>query len=146
MDLKEILTVSAKSGLFKLISKSKDHLIVESLTDKTRIPVFLTEKMSSLEDICIFTESEDLPLKDAFKKIYTFTNGDKAIDSKAKNEELKSYMDKVIPEYNKEKVYVSDMKKLFTWYNFLHENNMLTFKEEESADVETEKEANPVNE
>lgn len=136
MDLKKILTISGKNGLFLLIVQGKDHIIVESLSDKSRIPVFSSHKISSLEDICIFTKTEDMPLKDVLKKIYDMENGGKTIDHKSDTTALKTYMEKVLPDYDKNKVYVSDMKKLFSWYNSLLDNNLLSFEEEKTEQKE----------
>lgn len=147
MDLKKILTISGKPGLFQLIAQSKDRIIVESLIDKSRIPVFPTNKVSSLEDISIFTTSEEVPLKDVLRKIFTIENRGKAIDPKSDNTTLKKYMEKILPDYDQSKVYVSDMKKLFSWYNSLLENNLLSFPEVEKEEARTKKEeTNPEKE
>ena len=140
MDLKKILTISGKPGLFQLIAQSKERIIVESLIDKSRIPVYPTNKVSSLEDISIFTNSEEVPLKDVLRKIFTIENGGKAIDPKSDNAALKKYMSSILPDYDQTKVYVSDMKKLFSWYNSLIENNLLSFPEEEKEEAKTKKE------
>lgn len=140
MDLKKILTISGKPGLFQLMAQSKERIIVESLIDKSRLPVFPNNKVSSLEDISIFTTSEEVPLKDVLKKIYTVENGGKAIDPKSDNSTLKKYMEKILPDYDQNKVYVSDMKKLFSWYNSLLENNLLSFPEKEKEEEKTKKE------
>lgn len=133
MDLKKILTVSGKPGLYQLVSQGKNNIIVESLLDKSRMPVFASMQASSLEDICIFTMDEDIPLKDVFKRIFDMKEGKKA-DSVASldNSGLKKHMEEVLPQYDKDRVHVSDMKKLFVWYNILHDNNMLLFEEEVS--------------
>lgn len=144
MKLNEILTIVGKSGLHSLVSRSKSGIIVQSLTDQKRFPVFGNDRVSSLEEITMFGNSEDLTLKVILKNIFETENGGKAINPKSSNEELKSYMEKVFPDYDKDRVYVSDMKKLFTWYNQMHENNLLVFDEndEETAEVKTEKEEN----
>ena len=137
MDLKKILTISGKSGLFQIVVQGKDRLIVESLLDKSRIPIFTSHKISTLEDICIFTQSEEKPLKEVLKKIFEMENGNPCLDSKSDNNSLKAYMEKILPDYDKEKVYVSDMKKLFSWYNSLLENNLLSFEEESTEEAAT---------
>ncbi len=138
MKLNEILTIVGKSGLHKLVSKSKSGIIVESLIDNKRFPVFGTDRVSTLEEITMFGNSEDLQLKTIFKNIFDLEKGGKAIDSKSSNEELKKYMLKIFPDYNTEKVYVSDMKKLFSWYNQLLEKKMLNFDDETTEVVEKE--------
>ncbi len=129
MDLTKILSISGKSGLFLVVAQTKTGAIVESFNDQRRFPVFASEKMSSLEEISIFTTDEDVPLKDVFKKIFDKENGGQAIVDKDNNNALKAYMEEILPEYDKDRVYVSDMKKLFTWYNLLQEKAMLDFSE-----------------
>ena len=141
MDLKEIMTVPGKKGLYKLVSKGKNNVIVESLQDGSRMPVFVSMQASALDDIRIFTENEDLSLKDVFKRIYEIENGNKAIDvSSAKSSEIEAYMEKILPEYDKNRVYVSAMKKLFSWYNQLIEHNLLSFDEEKEEELSNETE------
>lgn len=136
--LKGILSVSGHSGLFKLVAESKNNIIVESLDTNKRIPVYSTAKVSSLEDIAIFTENEDMPLKEVFKAISEFENGGVAISVKSADKDLKTYFQKVLPDYDKTRVYVSDIKKVISWYNKLQEKGMLDF----SALTETEAEKN----
>ncbi len=130
MDLSKILAITGKPGLYLAISQTKSGALVESIIDKKRIPVFSTEKMSSLNDISIFTTGEDLPLGAVLKAIYEKENGGKCIDHKLDNNALKKYMEEVLPTYDKERVYVSDIKKLFSWYNLLQQENLLDFTEE----------------
>ena len=137
MNLKEILNVQGKKGLYKLVSRGKNNVIVESFADGSRIPVFASTQASTLEDICIFMENEDIPLKDAFKRIYEAENGNKTIDvSVLKPVEIESYMSKILPEYDRNRVHVSDMKKLFSWYNLLLEYDLLSFEEENEENAE----------
>jgi predicted RNase H-like nuclease len=131
--LKGILAISGHSGLFKMVSNAKNALIVESLVDKKRMPAYATSKISALEDIAIFTYEGDVQLAEVFKNIKEKENGGKAVSHKASGNELKAYMEEVLPNYDQERVYVSDMKKVFQWYNLLQENNLL----EEVAEEET---------
>ena len=131
MDLSEILSISGKPGLYKMIAKSKNGLIVESLIDGKRISAFSHEKISSLEEISIFTDTEDLPIKEVFKRISEKTDRKQTIDVKSQNNKLKEFFEKVLPEYDKERVYVSDIKKVLKWYNLLLEKELLDFTEEE---------------
>ncbi|MEA3316843.1 MAG: DUF5606 domain-containing protein [Bacteroidota bacterium] len=138
--LKDILSIGGYSGLYKFISQGRNGIIVESLNTKKRMNAQATAKVSALEDIAIFTYEEDMPLKDVFKKIYDKENGEKCINHKSSSKELKSYMLEVLPEYDEEKVYVSDIKKLLSWYNILQELNLLDFsKEEEEKEKEDTK-------
>ena len=147
MDLTEIMSISGKPGLYKMISQTKNGMLVESMLDQKRFPVFAHEKISSLEEISIFTETEDLPLKDIFKKINDLLEGGKALSHKSSPEELKEFFEDVVSDYDKERVYVSDIKKVVQWYNLLHEKEMLDFteEEEEKEDEEESKEAETDN-
>jgi Ribonuclease G/E len=147
MDYKEILTISGKSGLFRLVSQSKKNAIVESLTEHTRCPLFMSNKASSLEEIYLFTEEGSIPLKEVFQKIYAYTGGGKAIDAKTPETEVRKYMAEVLPEYDRNRVHYSDMKRLFTWYNILLECNMLIIEDGDAVagpeSGDGEQEANP---
>ena len=136
--LKGILSISGQSGLFKLVAESKNNIIVESLETKKRIPVHSTSKVSALEDIAIYTEESDVPLKEIFKAISDKENGGAALSHKAQGSELKAYFEEVVPDYDKERVCVSDIKKVLLWYNILQEKEMLDFSEtEETVEPET---------
>ncbi|MBN1985841.1 MAG: DUF5606 domain-containing protein [Prolixibacteraceae bacterium] len=136
--LKGLLAISGQSGLFKMVAESKNSIIVESLDTQKRIPVYSTTKVSALEDIAIYTESGDVPLKKVFKSIHEKEDGGAALSPKSSGTELKSYFEKVLPEYDKDRVYVSDIKKVLLWYNTLHEKSLLDFTEEEENDSQTE--------
>ena len=139
MDLSKILSIAGKPGLFKLVGEAKNNIVVESLIDGKRTPAFSHERISTLEELSIYTESEDVPLKDVLKNIYEKHDG-KPISSpkKLSSNDLKKLFEEVLPDYNKEAVYVSDIKKVFNWYNFLLEKDLLDFTEEEPETVETE--------
>ena len=98
------------------------------------MPVYSTSKVSALEDIAIYTESGDVPLKDVFKSIYEKENGGQALSPKSSGNELKTYFEKIVPEFDRDRVYVSDIKKVLVWYNTLQEKEMLEFSEEEEND------------
>jgi len=144
--LKGILSVSGQSGLFKMVAESKNNIIIESLETLKRMPVHSTSKVSALEDIAIYTENGDVPLKDILKAISDKENGGPTISPKVSANELKAYFEKVVPEYDKDRVYVSDIKKVLLWYNTLQSKNLLDFTEvEENTVVDSEK-AQPENE
>lgn len=131
MKLNEILTISGYSGLFKIIAKGRNNIIVESLTDGKRMPAFATDRISSLADIALFTTGEDLPLSQVFKRMFeAFDKKEVALNFKKQTKEMLEYFEKAIPEYDKERVYTSDIKKIMTWYNQLVKNNLLPFEEE----------------
>lgn len=106
-------------------------MIVEQLETKKRISVFGSAKVSSLDEISVFTTGEDIPLGKVFDNIFEKENGGTAIDYKTDTVKLKSYFQEILPEYDQYRVYVSDMKKIVQWYNILHKNNLLA-KEEDS--------------
>jgi len=130
MDLSKILSISGKSGLFKVLSQGKNSVIVESLSDRKRFPVFGHEKMSTLEEISVFTTGEDLPLKDVFRSFHEKLEGKTAIDPKAENSALKKFFLEMAPDFDQDRVYVSDIRKIVSWYNSLLENGLIDFTEE----------------
>lgn len=134
--LKGILSISGQSGLFKLVAESKSNIIVESLENSKRMPVHSTSKVSALEDIAIYTENGDVPLKEIFKAISDKENGAAAISPKVSSNELKAYFEEVVPEYDRDRVYISDIKKVLLWYNILQEKELLDFSELEENNTE----------
>jgi len=143
MDLTKIMAISGKPGLYSMVAQAKSGVIVESLIDKKRFPAFSNDRISSLAEISIFTTEEDLPLKDVLKKIFEKYDGGPAISSKSGNNELKTFMEEILPTYDKERVYVSDIKKLVIWYNLLQEQGMLDFSEEEKTEKTTPETTEP---
>ena len=133
MDLKDILAISGYGGLFKFISQGRNGIIVESFANKKRTFISAAVKVSSLSEIAIFTDTEEVSLSDVFKNIHQKENGGKTIDPKSSNEELKNFMAEILPNYDRERVYVSDIRKLVTWYDILLENNLLVFDEKEES-------------
>lgn len=144
--LKGILAISGHQGLFKHIAESKNNIIVESLDTGKRMPVYASAKVSALEDIAIYTTTSDIPLKEVFKTIFEKQDGGEAISHKASANELKKYFGEVLPEYDRDRVYVSDMKKVVLWYNQLHGKNMLDFTEEEEAGAEEDNQSEGASE
>jgi hypothetical protein len=134
MELSKILAISGKPGLYKMLSQTKSGFIVESFTDEKRFPVFAHERISSLEEISIFsTVEEDLPLKEVFRKIFTKLEGKQAPDT-GDSATIKKFFSETVPEYDPERVYVSDMKKALAWYNLLLDKGMMEFTEEDAKD------------
>lgn len=139
MKLKDILAISGKPGLYKFISQGRNGIIIESFTDKKRSIIHASSKVSALEDIAIYTDTEEVPLKDVFKAIYEKTEGKEALSRKTSNEELKSFFDEVLPNYDRDRVYVSDIKKVVNWYNHLVNLGLAELEDEEESTEETEK-------
>ncbi|MEI6576549.1 MAG: DUF5606 domain-containing protein [Bacteroidota bacterium] len=131
MDLSKIMSISGRPGLFKLVGQTKSGAIVESLLDQKRFPVFPHDKISSLEEISIFTTEEDVPLKEVLKKISEKEIAGTAPDSKITNDALWKYFGEVLPEFDKDRVYASDIRKVISWYNLLLDKGLLDFTEEE---------------
>lgn len=147
MDLSKIVAISGKPGLFKMLSQTKNGLVVEAIADGKKFTAFSHERVSTLEEISIYTDEEDKPLKDILKAIFEVQEGKEAISHKSGNEELKSFFEKAVPDYDRDNVYVSDMKKVINWYNILHAHNMLEFDEENTdrqAEAAEEKAASTV--
>ena len=137
--LKKILSISGKPGLYKLVSTSKTITLVESLIDQKRLPIYPQEKIVSLGEIAIYTSDDEVPLKDVFAKMKENENGEKiSDDNKSNNAKLFSYFETVLPTYDKEKVYASDVKKIINWYNLLIENDIDITAEEESESSEAD--------
>jgi len=143
MDLKGILSIAGAPGLFKLVSQTRNGIIVESLVDKTRRQAFATSKISSLEDIAIYTSEEDLPLAEVLKSIFKRENGGQCSAPKASSEEMKKYFESVLPNYDKEKVYVSDIKRVLNWYNLLHQHNLVDLEDKVETVEEVKQEPEP---
>lgn len=129
--LKGILSISGQPGLFKLVTETKNSIIVESLLNGKRMPAYSTSKISTLSDISIFTETGEVLLTDVFKRIKE--NG-KSVSSKASSNEIKAFFEEVLPEYDKDRVYVSDMKKVVQWYLLLNDLNLLIETDEEKQE------------
>jgi len=144
--LKGILSISGYGGLFKMVAEAKNNIIVESITTKKRMPAYTTSRISALEDVAIYTETGEVILQDIFKKIYEFEKGGPSIDPKADGSELKGYFEKILPDYDKSRVYVSDIRKIVSWYNLLLENEMLDFEEKEPTPGKEGEEDSPAEE
>jgi len=138
--LKDILSISGKSGLFRFVAQARNGIVVESLEDKKRFVALASDKVSSLEDIAIFTTGEEVPLGDVFHKIFEKEGGAAAISGKASNEELRAYLSEVLPDYDEEKVYVSDIKKMVNWYNVLQSKSLLEEVDKEEEGEESKEE------
>lgn len=135
--LKTILSISGKPGLFKLVSHGKNMLIVESLADKKRVPAYAKDKVISLGDIAIYTDETEVPLHEVLSSIKEKENGGKiTIGSSAKPDELRAYFAEVLPTFDRERVYPSDIKKLISWYNLLISAGITDFTPEEPAGSE----------
>lgn len=138
--LETILAISGKPGLYKLVSRGNKSLIVETLdAQKKRMPIFGADKVISLADIAMYTDEEEVPLRRVFKNILEKEGGKKTnLDyKKASKEELAAFMAEALPNYDRDRVYPADMKKLAQWYNILVENGVTDFEEPEANTAES---------
>ena len=141
--LKTILSIAGKPGLYRLVSHGKNMLIVESLIDKKRIPAYAKDKVISLGDIAMYTDAEEVPLHEVLTNLKNKENGEKAsISTSAKPEELRKFFADVLPNFDRERVYPTDIKKLISWYNLLIEAGITDFTPEEEPETETSEEEN----
>lgn len=136
--LKTILSISGKPGLYKLISQGKNMLIVESINqEKKRMPAYGNEKIISLADIAMYTNDSEVPLREVLAAIQKKEEGREASleVQKATPDQLRDYLEQVLPDFDRERVYTNDIKKLISWYNILVKNDMADFKEEEKTEA-----------
>lgn len=138
-DLSKILAVSGQSGLYLYISQARNGAIVEALVDKKRSSVSMTSKITSLADISIYTDDEEVKLQQVFLNMKEVLGDADAPSAKSKPEELKALFEKALPDYDRDRFYVSHMKKVVEWYNALKNYASLDFVEPETAE-ETEQE------
>jgi hypothetical protein len=132
--LKGILAISGQAGLFKMVTEAKNSIIVESLITGKRMPAYSTARISALSDISVFTETGEIQLKDLFKK---FQESEMKVSAKDSVDEIRAFFAEVLPDYDRERVYVSDMKKMLNWYYLLSEKELLHDEpEEEKAEEE----------
>lgn len=135
--LKKVLSISGKPGLFKLVSQGKNMLIVESLANRKRQPAYSHEKMVSLADVAIYTDSGEKPLAEILMLIKEKENGQTcSIDPKSANDVLRSYFEEILPDFDKDRVYPTDIKKILVWYNLLIDNGITDFVLEEPEEAE----------
>ena len=128
MELKDILAISGQPGLYKYVAQSMRGVIVESLLEGKRMNASATSRVSALTEISMFTEGEDIALADVFTNIWNYTEGKEAISHKESAERIQEEFAKVLPEYDRDRVHVSDMKKCFSWYNILVKAGFTEFK------------------
>ena len=139
MEFSKIISVAGKPGLFQVISQSKNAIIVQGLNDYKRVAINATQNVSLLENIAIYTYEEDLPLLEVFKAMSEKINGEKAISHKESGAKLTSFFAEVLPNYDDERVYTSNIKKVIQWYNLLVDAGMdFTAVSEENTAEETE--------
>ncbi|OGS79522.1 MAG: hypothetical protein A3D31_06035 [Candidatus Fluviicola riflensis] len=135
MNLTGIIAISGKPGLFKVVAQGKNNIIVESLEEKKRFPAYSSDRISALDDISIYTYEEDKPLREIYKTIFEKENGGAILSHKEDLSKLSVYLLEVLPNYDQERVYPSDIKKLFQWYNLLLKAGELKLEAAESTET-----------
>lgn len=141
MSLEKILSIGGKPGLFKLITQTRSGFVAESLLDGKKVTVGIRGNVSVLSEIAVYTLEEELPLAKVFQKIKEKENGSKtAIGHKAAKLELEEYFFEVLPNYDEDRVYPSDIKKVIQWYNILHENGIMDFEDGDQAESSSKEE------
>eukprot|EP00746_Dinoflagellata_sp_MGD_P018254 gnl/MRDRNA2_/MRDRNA2_142339_c0_seq1.p1 gnl/MRDRNA2_/MRDRNA2_142339_c0~~gnl/MRDRNA2_/MRDRNA2_142339_c0_seq1.p1 ORF type:complete len:156 (-),score=21.07 gnl/MRDRNA2_/MRDRNA2_142339_c0_seq1:140-607(-) len=145
MSLENIISVSGLPGLYKVVGQTNNGIVVENIEDGKRQPVYASHKVSALEDISMFTTTEDIPLKDVFQKMYENNSGKETISYKSSGDELKVEFEKALKDYDQDRVYTSDIKKVIRWYNLLVNAGFLTpeKKEEEKEEKKPTAKAKP---
>ncbi len=128
MELKDILAISGQPGLFRFVAQSRNGFIVESLLDGKRTNASASSRISALTEISMFTEGEDIPLAEVFTKMYEYTKGEQGPSAKESNDRLKEFFGVVIPDYDRERVHASDIKKAIAWFNLLVSAGMTKFE------------------
>lgn len=143
MSLEKILSISGKPGLYKLTTQTRSGFLAESLLDGKKISVGGRHNVSLLSEIAIYTLTEELPLREVFLKISEKEDGKEAINHKVSKDKLEEYFFSVLPDYDEDRVYASDIKKVIQWYNLLIKNGVTDFSESEAEveDVKKEKAA-----
>src|SRR3954467_874946 len=139
IDLTGIISISGQPGLYKIIAQSKNGIIVEGLSDKKRLNVYASTKVSTLSDISMFTTGDDKPIEEIMTSVFEKEKGGAAIDNKADDKAIEKYFGEILPDYDKERVYVSNMRKLINWYNALQVSGSLKEKEEVKEGGDEEK-------
>ena len=141
MSLDKILSIGGKPGLFKLLTQTRTGFIAESLLDNKKVSVGMTSNVSVLSEIAIYTLDEELPLREVFQKIKVKEEGGKtSIGHKEERLKLEEYFFEVLPNYDEDRVYPSDIKKIIQWYNILHTHGITDFEEAASDDKNSEEE------
>ena len=135
-----VLTISGKPGLYRLLSHGRNMFIVECVdASKKRVPVYNSDQVVMLDDIAIYTDTEEIPLRNVFAKIYEKENAVLPFDFKmATPEEMVEYFEGIIPDYDRERVYLTHIKKMFSWYNILVANGVVDFVAEEQEGEQAE--------
>lgn len=138
MGLDKILAISGKPGIYELKAQTRSGFVAESLLDGKRISVGLRHNVSILSEIAIYTLTEEVPLREVFEKIKIKEDGGPTINHKVSKDELEEFFFNVIPDYDEDRVYPSDIKKVVQWYNILQKNDLMDFSEADEVSSDEE--------
>jgi len=141
-DLQKVYAIAGYPGLFIHVSQARNGIIVESLSDKKRMCAGPSMRVTTLSDVAMYTDKDELPLQEVLEKVKNVYNGEKSIDPKSDTAVLRQFMESILPNYDRERVYPSHIKKLAEWYNVLQANDMLDFEEREKENENEEEEEN----
>lgn len=144
--IKKILSIAGRPGLYKLVSQGKNMLIVESLANGKRTPAYAHDKVVSLGDISIYTSENDVPLTEVFETIKEKNDGKPVDVKKMDDAEVRAYFAEILPEFDRDRVYTNDIRKVFAWYNDLIAAGVTEFKNNEIAEDQAAEEAEKADE
>jgi len=136
MDIRGIIAIAGKPGLYKVAAQGRNNIIVQSLETKKKFPAFASDKISALEDISIYTYEEDVPLSEVYQKLAEKEDFGKSISHKESPEQLRERLSSFLPDYDEDRVFDQDLKKLFQWYNILVEYGIIAKDAEVSEEQE----------
>ncbi|MEZ4923993.1 MAG: DUF5606 domain-containing protein [Crocinitomicaceae bacterium] len=125
MDIRGIIAISGKPGLYKVAAQGRNNIIVESLDTGKKFPAFASDKISALEDICIYTYEEDVPLVDVYTKLAEAADYKASLSHKEDADKLRKHLATYLPDYDQDRVYDQDVRKLYQWYNILVEKGFI---------------------
>ncbi len=140
MELDKVLSISGKPGLYELKAQTRGGFVAESMLDGKKISVNIRHNVSLLSEIAVYTYTDEVPLRDIFQKIYDKENGGEAVSHKESKEKLEAYFAEVLPEYDVDRVYISDIKKILQWYNLLVSKGVTKFEKAETKKSDEEEE------
>ncbi|MEO8734703.1 MAG: DUF5606 domain-containing protein [Flavobacteriales bacterium] len=139
MDLSKIISITGKSGLYRVVAQGRQALIAESLTDKKRIPVHSSVRVSSLDEVSMFTKGDDVPLSEVMEKMHNIEKGKLTVDVKGNIEALYDKLGEALPNYDRDRIYTSDVRKFFVWYDMLLAAGLFEEKKEKATTEEDKK-------
>ncbi len=140
MDLKGIISISGKAGLYKVAANGRNNIIVQSLDSNKKFPVFATDKISALEDISIYTYEEDVPLTQVYSKLAELEDYKRSINHKESGIKLREKTMEFLPEFDEDRVYDGDLKKLYQWYNLLVDKSIIVKPKDSDQNISKEEE------